>query len=666
MQFYNIRVTADEEVNLPQNCDKNLLQSFEEDLCMKSEAYYQQCGRDHYFFGTNISNKTMDFIGIFKTKMDVEIKFKEYLKNSGLKIRKISVEETTLRLTKILLSLSSKRGFVSDKDEILKRFDLDRLCMDYSEELLNRIDTKESLINKSKSKLFEETLIPEIERIYTESPVRGIKGHPVHYLVCSDDCSNRKEICKILLESLYANERIQSKRFCYIDFSPIGKLLDFSYDTFYRSCEGGAIIVDYTPINDDYSDVARPGGELIEKLCETAKKYRNSVLTIFCIPEECSKARNTFLEKLIDLPLVELREDKVSGNRAKKYLRILADEHGITPDSRLYAQITDKTQLYRAVQLKHIFTQWYNHKLLYYVYPQYKKAKITTENIIAAKPKGSAVEELNEMIGLAQAKAVIYKALNYYKVQKLYKDKGIPNDRPAMHMVFKGNPGTAKTTVARLFARIMRDNGLLDKGDLYEVGRADLVGKYVGWTAQMVKEKFKLAKGGVLFIDEAYSLIDDKCGLYGDEAINTIVQEMENNRENMIVIFAGYPDKMEQFLSRNPGLRSRIAFHVPFLDYDTEELAAIAKLIADKQGLKFTEGFYSKLFDAFDLARQTENFGNGRYVRNLIEQARMEQANRIVQMNYEDVTQEVLQTLTADDMPYCDIARTDEKRSIGF
>ena len=118
----------------------------------------------------------------------------------------------------------------------------------------------------------------------------------------------------------------------------------------------------------------------------------------------------------------------------------------------------------------------------------------------------------------------------------------------------------------------MKENRLLSKGNLIEVGRGDLIGKYVGWTAPMIQKKFKQAEGGVLFIDEAYSLVDDRDGSYGDEAINTIVQEMENHRDNVVVIFAGYPDKMESFLQKNPGLRSRIAFHVPFDDYSTEEL----------------------------------------------------------------------------------------------
>ena len=210
-------------------------------------------------------------------------------------------------------------------------------------------------------------------------------------------------------------------------------------------------------------------------------------------------------------------------------------------------------------------------------------------------------------------------ALNYHKAQKLFADKGMKTDHPSMHMVFTGNPGTAKTAVARLFARIMRENGILSKGQLVEVGRGDLVGRYVGWTAQTVQKKFKQAEGGVLFIDEAYSLVDDRDGSFGDEAINTIVQEMENHRGNTIVILAGYPDKMEEFLQKNPGLRSQIAYHVPFADYTVEELCQIAELIAKKKGLYFDNQAQEKLTAVFETARKQADFGNGRYVRNVIE-----------------------------------------------
>ena len=161
----------------------------------------------------------------------------------------------------------------------------------------------------------------------------------------------------------------------------------------------------------------------------------------------------------------------------------------------------------------------------------------------------------------------------------------------------------------------MKGNDLLPRGELYEVGRADLVGKYVGWTAKNVKERFREARGGVLFIDEAYSLVDDKGGLYGDEAINAIVQEMENHRNDTVDIFAGYPDKMEEFLARNPGLRSRIAFHVPFPDYSTEELYQICSPIAGQRGLSLDSGTQAALLPIMERVREQGDFGNDMHQR---------------------------------------------------
>ena len=312
-----------------------------------------------------------------------------------------------------------------------------------------------------------------------------------------------------------------------------------------------------------------------------------------------------------------------------------------------------------------LFDEWYNKKLKSTLYPQYKDIEVAHKETVKTKPQGTAYDELMEMIGLSEAKQVIKKALNYYKMQKLYEEKGVKRSTPAMHMIFTGNPGTAKTTVARLFARIMRENGVLSRGQLVEVGRGDLVGKYVGWTAPVIQEKFKKASGGVLFIDEAYSLVDDRDGSFGDEAINTIVQEMENHRADVVVIFAGYPDKMEGFLAKNPGLRSRIAFHVPFADYDCSELCQIADLISKKNGMSIEKAAFDKLEKAFDVARGDTDFGNGRYVRNLFEQAKMNQASRLLEKDFDAITADEITTITADDIVIPTVKKT-EKRRIGF
>ena len=371
-----------------------------------------------------------------------------------------------------------------------------------------------------------------------------------------------------------------------------------------------------------------------------------------------------FYENLGNTSFVELKEDFVSAERAAHFLKMLASKHGTRANKRLLAKL-EPDKGYLAPELRVLFDDWYNHELKTSIYPQYQEIVTVKSEVAKTAPKGSAYDELMEMIGLDEAKKVMNRALNYYKAQKLFADKGMKADHPAMHMVFTGNPGTAKTSAARLFAKIMKENNLLSKGNLIEVGRGDLIGKYVGWTAPTIQKKFKEAKGSVLFIDEAYSLVDDRSGSFGDEAINTIVQEMENHREDVIVIFAGYPDQMEVFLQKNPGLRSRIAFHVPFEDYSSDELCQIAGLIASKKGLKLTKEAERKLLDVFNMAKNISDFGNGRYARNVIEQAKISQATRLLSKNFDLMTSEDITTLYAEDIEMPAVPKT-SKRQIGF
>ena len=299
------------------------------------------------------------------------------------------------------------------------------------------------------------------------------------------------------------------------------------------------------------------------------------------------------------------------------------------------------------------------------VFPEYRPYVTHVTEQEMEKKEGSAYQELQEMIGLKEAKEVIDGAISYFKLQKEYRNRGIEFNRPAMHMSFTGSPGTAKTSVARLVAEILRDNGILSEGKLIEVGRAQLVGQFLGQTAPQVKELFDRAKGSVLFIDEAYSLVEDRKGMYGSEAINTIVQEMENRREDTVVILAGYPDEMNQLLDWNPGMRSRVAFHVPFQDYTETELLDITKLIAKKQGLLIDRGAEDKLLSIYADARLDKAFGNGRFARNLLEKAKFNQANRFAKMDMQFVSDEELRTLKQEDFEY-EIKHSSRTRKLGF
>lgn len=279
---------------------------------------------------------------------------------------------------------------------------------------------------------------------------------------------------------------------------------------------------------------------------------------------------------------------------------------------------------------------------------------------------GTAREELNEMIGLSSAKKIIHKAIAKHKINRICLEKGLKIGKSSLHMVFTGNPGTAKTTVARLFAEIMKDEKILSTGVFIEVGRADLVGEHVGATAPLVKQKFKEAQGGVLFIDEAYSLCDSYENGFGDEAINTIVQEMENHRDDVIVIFAGYPKPMQQFLDRNPGMRSRIAFEVKFEDYSTEELCEIARLMISKKKMMITDSGMKKLKKNIEIARGRKDYGNGRFVRKMLEEAEMNLAERLAQLEENEITTELLTIIDENDIPDVPQEEKMQMRKIGF
>lgn len=294
---------------------------------------------------------------------------------------------------------------------------------------------------------------------------------------------------------------------------------------------------------------------------------------------------------------------------------------------------------------------------------------VNTNN--GGKKKGdnrSPREKLASMIGLESAKKVIEQAVATFKMQKRLSKKGVDIGKNTMHMVFTGNPGTAKTTTARLIAEILKDEGVLSSGVFVEAGRADLIGQYVGHTAPKVKKKFEDAMGGVLFIDEAYSLNDgEHRGSFGDEAINTIVQEMDNRREDIIVIFAGYPDEMKSFIERNPGMSSRIALRVNFEDYTPQELAEITKFQVGEKHLNITDEALEKLIPIYEQACQNRTFGNGRYVRRAVELAISNLAVRLDKMDEKDLTDEILTTITAEDIeaPELDEAQK-PKRRIGF
>ena len=503
-------------------------------------------------------------------------------------------------------------------------------------------------------------MLSELERIVQPRAQDGAKGHPVHYILRVSS----KKICSDLVSVLFKNGRLRSARYSIIDGDEDFKK---NYASYYGIAKDCTVVVDVNKLAEQ-SDNYSTSNILSKSLFDLIKMHSRDVLTVFLIPPELDKIAQQVKNSLPELTFVEINERPVSNGDAKKVLRAYCRKDSLKADNDLLKMIAKDTS-YNAKNLRKIYDTWYANALKTKVYPQYAGFKKNLESEKDKLPQGSAYEKLTEMIGLEKVKQVIDQAVTYSKMQKLLADRGMPNARRAMHMVFTGNPGTAKTTVARLFAQILKDNEVLSVGDLIECGRSDLVGRFVGWTAVQVKEMFKKAKGSVLFIDEAYSLVDEKNGSFGDEAINTIVQEMENCREDMVVIFAGYPKKMNEFISRNPGLRSRISFYVDFDNYSPDELFDITKLIAKNNGYKLADDAYEMLAPIFENAFGTEDFGNGRFARNLVEQAQLAQSVRLSTLDFDSLSGDDLVTLCAQDFSQINTGiRLEENRKqrIGF
>ena len=501
---------------------------------------------------------------------------------------------------------------------------------DYNEDFINPLCREKMGEEKLKGLATYETLQEELTRI-DSSKTQKVIGHPVHYFVSAEDGFELGKTYEVLLSAIYNKNRIKNTRYAIVRVYCDRDLDNSALNAIYQTNVGGSVVLDLCDPRFNIDGINSVITDVVANLCKVIEKYKDSVLTIVGFEQKRPRIIKEFYDNLSLINVVEIEESVYDKDKALKYLTNLAKNKNMRIDNNLKALL--KNDSYARDNLVEIFNVWYKNKMKNTIYPEYKTSQKEAKRMIEEEAVGKAYQDLNELVGLSNVKTLLDKIVKYYKFNKIIKPQGFDSEPLAMNLLFTGAPGTCKTTVARLLGKILRDNHILDRGHFVECGRSDLVGKYVGWTAKIVREKFKEAEGGVLFIDEAYSLNDSAGeGSYGIEAINTIVQEIENRRGSLVVIFAGYSDEMYKFIKANPGLQSRINFTVEFNDYNADELCDIAKIIAKKSHYTLSDEALDKMHKHFEVICKQPDFGNGRYVRNVIEQAEINHASRMISL----------------------------------
>ena len=673
MLFYEMEFTSTESI---EKSSKDEQYSENSRIC-QAVAYHNKEGKkETCCYVAQISNNHL--ILALCVQNDIEEDFSlyasEFVKNLKIDASLTNIKEITIESFIQLIRMADNNNLVKNDRMVFNELGI-QIMFNYEgspklkEEVIKELKDKESAISRAKGVMYVPELLSEVDRIFTPSAQKTFLAHPVQYVLMSDDDEIRATVRETLVASLYKVKRLKSRRICFVGTNTSESYqntvdAEVAEDLYKAQC-GSTLIFQPEQCSIIGGSVSNQF-ETLQRVCKQIQKYHADTLTIIELSRNDEITLEQIQRELPDIRFIVFKENTIFTEEAKEYLLAKAKADKITNTEGLVGRLAEEQKGYYPSDLKTLYSKWFDDRLCTEVYPQYKKIEVAASKI-KNLPKGDAFKQLEKLIGLSDAKKTIKSAVDFHNAQKMFEQNGFAVSNIARHMVFTGNPGSAKTTVARLFAQIMKDNKLLSEGNLIECGRADIVDMYVGGTAPRVQRLFKRARGNVLFIDEAYSLCDGRRGLYGDEAINTIVQEMENHRDETIVIFAGYPGKMEEFLNTNPGLRSRIAFHVPFDDYNPDELMQILRLFVKENGLSISSDVEAKVLPIFMEAVKHPDFGNGRFVRNLFDKARMNQAGRLMKMDATQIDKDILSTLTVDDfeMPV-KYAAKQHNRTIGF
>ena len=581
------------------------------------------------------------------------------------------VQEITIEEFRSGISDSSNRGFVRNYRDITAKLKIDfnyNRCFEVRESIeIEKPLSKAEALQKAEVLMTGEEYKKEIERIYSEQNQKDFYVHPVHYHIAGGNEKSVQAMTELLIQTLIQNKRVIGKRISYIKGITQHCYDEQDFENLISNSQGATVVLSLNIEKKKNMNIAEDYDEVLLFIEKLVSRYQQKVLFIFQeVINENTIGKNVLANLQECVRMIPLEEGIGKKEQAEYLLKdmILKSEYAKFLDAKVPLEIPQQDS-YLLSEIYSYFDTW-REKIVYEkIYPSYRlKKKVVVEK---KEIESSAYEELSQMIGLDEVKALIKQIIAMHRIQKKRQEIGMEVKKGALHSVFTGNPGSAKTTVARLLTRILYEEGIIQNKKIIECGRGDLVGKYVGWTAKLVKRKFREAANGVLFIDEAYALVDDRDGSYGDEAINTIVQEMENHREDVIVIFAGYPEKMKRFLEKNEGLRSRIAFYVDFPNYNKQELSEILKYMIKKNGFVNEDTVFEKCNPIFEQVCMNEEFGNGRYVRNLLEHAIMKQSQRLMEeYANKEIDEKELNFLKTEDFEELEGIDTTKKQVIGF
>ncbi len=527
--------------------------------------------------------------------------------------------------------------------------------------------TEEEAVTRAREILADQTLLDELKRIYSDENVDSFYGHPVHYKIVAGSQDAAMIIVRLLVEALHSRGRLLGRRISLISEIEEGCFDESEMQSVFQQAAGTTLVLELRGSAEEHENYATAYERVAEYIAKLVEKYNRKVLCVFIERTDNPGFTPSLMSRVEEyIDVVEIMEGAGDRKDAETYIRRLVEEADfeVMDDMEIGEALGEKNS-FTSSDLHRIYDSFYKNGLKNKLYRAYK-----TANCVAVKKKDplcDAYARLQKMVGLFEIKRIVDQVIAAHKVQKMRMSMGLTKQTNALHMLFTGNPGSAKTSVARLLADILKKEGVLKSGVFVECGRGDIVGRFVGWTAPQVQQKFRQARGGILFIDEAYSLVDGRDGCYGDEAISTIVQEMENHRDDVIVIFAGYTDKMKGFLMKNEGLRSRIAFHLDFPDYNADELTEIISLLAEERGFALGVSTRLKCRAIFADACKRKDFGNGRFARNLLEQAILKQSQRIMRENEgHEVSRDGLLTLVPEDFEVNVSQYARDERLIGF